>query len=114
MTETLEIVPPERDLWLPFPAEGETWDPHTVHTHYFHFTVPDAAIGSYFYFRYQPGVRSMQGGVCIWEGHDNLDVLEMAYHDYQTTMGWPRIEGNTITTDNGMRLDFIEPGRQVR
>ena len=26
-------------------------------------------------------------------------------------MRWPKVEGNTITTDNGLRIEFTEPGK---
>ena len=26
---------------MPRPAEGESWDPHTIHTHYFGFSIPE-------------------------------------------------------------------------
>jgi hypothetical protein len=36
----LEQQPPETDLWLPLPSEGQQLDPRAVHTHYFGFSVP--------------------------------------------------------------------------
>ena len=39
---TIAVQPPETDLILPLPAAGEEWDPWTIHTHYFGFTVPAA------------------------------------------------------------------------
>jgi hypothetical protein len=52
--------------------------------------------------------------VCIFRGLDNVEYTDMAYLDYEITMPWPHIEGNAITTDNGLRIDFIAPGRTAR
>lgn len=108
------IAPPESDLWLPTPAAGETWEPFTVHTHYFSLSVPEAELGMYMYLRYQPASLTSQGGIAIFRGNDNLELLDMAHHDYRITMGWPVVEGNTVTFDCGVVLDFLEPGKRVR
>jgi hypothetical protein len=105
--------PPETDLHLPLPGD-EQWDPHTIHTHYFGLSIPEAAIGAFIYIRYQPAFPLIQGGVAIFRGLDNVSPLGMAHLDYEMTMPWPTIDGNTITTDNGLRVDFLEPGRKVR
>lgn len=110
----LATHPPESDLWLPLPAEGEAWDPHTVHTHYFGFSIPEAAIGAFMYIRYQPAFRLAQGGVCVFRGLQNLHVLDAEHLDYEMTMPWPEIDGGTITTANGLRIEFLEPGRVAR
>jgi len=110
----LTTVPPEYDLWLPHPAEGETWDPHTTHTHYYSFSVPEAEIGAFIYNSYKPGTHSMHGGICIFRGQDNLDPLEIDYHDYQIQMGWPAVDETSITTDNGLRFEYVKPGEETR
>ena len=102
------------DLLLPLPGDGEQWDPHLIHTHYFGFSVPEAWIGAFLYIRYQPAFPLSQGGVCVFQGTDNIEYTDMAFLDYEVTMPWPRIEGTTITTDNGLSIDFIEPGRTAR
>jgi hypothetical protein len=38
---------PETDLWLRLPDDADRIDPHTIHTHYFGFTVPEAALGGF-------------------------------------------------------------------
>lgn len=106
--------PGDTDMVLPLPEPGEHWDPHLIHTHYFGFSVPEAAIGAFLYVRYQPEFPLAQGGVCIFAGTDNVEYTDIAYLDYELTMPWPKIEGNTITTDNGLSIDFIEPGRTAR
>jgi hypothetical protein len=111
---TLRTHPAETDLLLPLPATGETWDPHLIHTHYFGFSVPDAQIGAFLYVRYQPAFPLSQGGVCVFQGTDNVEYTDIAYLDYEITMPWPRVEGTTITTDNGLCIDFLEPGRTAR
>src|SRR5215210_681304 len=113
---SIDICPPEMDTWLPTPAPGETWDVHTVHTHYFGFSVPEAAVGSFIYARYQPGASSMQGGLSIFRGHDNLEHQEVDYLDYQSIMGWPRIEddGRRIVQDCGLTFEFLELGKRMR
>jgi hypothetical protein len=108
------VHPPETDLLLPLPGPGEQWDPHTIHTHYFGFCIPEAAIGAFLYLRYQPAFPLSQGGVAIFQGLDNVEHTDMAYLDYETTMPWPTIDGNTITTDNGLRIEFTEPGKTAR
>jgi hypothetical protein len=106
--------PPETDLILPRPA-GEDWDPHTIHTHYFGLSVPAAALGAFIYVRYQPTFPLCQGGVCIFRGLEgNTSPIDMEFLDYEITMPWPEIDGNTITTANGLRIEFTEPGRAVR
>ncbi len=108
------IHPPETDLLLPLPADGEQWDPHLIHTHYFGFSVPEAAIGVFFYLRCQPTFPLSQGGVCVFQGTDNVEYTDMAFVDYEITMPWPTIDGNRITTANGLGIEFTEPGRTAR
>jgi hypothetical protein len=105
--------PPETDLILPLP-NGEQWDPHTVHTHYFGLSVPEARIGAFIYIRYQPSFPLCQGGVCIFQGMDNVHLTDIEFLDYEITMPWPEIAGNTVTTANGLRIEFLEPGRKAR
>lgn len=106
--------PPETDLLLPLPAEGEEWDPHTIHTHYFGASVPEAELGLFAYVRYQPAFPLCQGGVCIFRGLDNPQPLDFEHIDYEITMPWPKIDGSTIETANGLRIEFLEPGRRAR
>jgi hypothetical protein len=110
----IPVQPPETDLFVPLPPEGAGWDPYTIHTHYFGFSVPERALGGFIYVRYQPAFPLSQGGVCVFHGLDNAQPLDMAFMDYRITMPWPRIEGATITTDNGLRIEFLEPGRRAR
>jgi hypothetical protein len=105
--------PPETDLLVPLPAEGEQWDPHTVHTHYFGFAVPEADLGFFLYIRYLPYYPASQGGVQAYQRLDNLATTDCAYYDYEITMPWPTVEGNRFTTANGLSVDFVEPGRLV-
>lgn len=106
--------PGETDLWLPLPGEGEQWDPHLIHTHYFGFSIPEARLGAFLYVRYQPAFPLSQGGVCIFSGTDNLEPTDVDFLDYEITMPWPEIQGSTITTANGLRIAFTEPGRSAR
>lgn len=106
--------PPETDLILPLPAAGERWDPWTVHTHYFGFSIPEAELGAFLYVRYQPELRLCQGGVGVFRGLDNVHVGDVEFIDYRITMPWPEIDGNVITTANGLRIEFLEPGRTAR
>ena len=109
----LQTHAPETDLALPLP-HGEHWDPHTIHTHYFGFSVPEAELGAFLYVRYQPAFPLSQGGVCIFRGLQNVTPLDMEFMDYQITMPWPEIGGNVIETANGLRIEFVEPGRSAR
>ena len=106
--------PPETDLVVPLPGPGEEWDPHTIHTHYFGFCVPEAELGAFLYVRYQPAFPLSQGGVALFRGTENNHVLDMAFLDYEITMPYPTIEGNSFTTANGLRIDFTDPGREAR
>ncbi|EHB59114.1 hypothetical protein MycrhDRAFT_1550 [Mycolicibacterium rhodesiae JS60] len=114
MSSQLVVHAPDTDLLLPLPGPDESWDPHLIHTHYFGFSVPEAAIGAFIYIRYQPAFPLSQGGVCVFQGNDNVEPTDIAYHDYEMTMPWPTVEGNTITTDNGLSIEFVEPGRTAR
>ena len=105
--------PPETDLILPLPG-GEHWDPHTIHTHYFSFSIPEAAIGAFLYLRYQPAFPLSQGGVAIFRGTDNISSMDIDHLNYEITMPWPDIDHNTISTANGLRIEFLEPGRVAR
>ena len=58
----LGIANPETDLYLPLPTAGETWDRHTLHTHYFGFQIPEAEIAAFIYIRYLPAFRSRRAG----------------------------------------------------
>jgi hypothetical protein len=109
----LEIHPPETDLIGVEPGDRD-WEPHTVHTHYFGFQVPEAQIGGFTYIRYQPYFPLSQGCVCIFEGMDNVAHLDMAYLDWQMAMPYPQVDGQTITTANGFRIEFLELGRVAR
>jgi hypothetical protein len=102
---------PDTDLLLPLPRADEQWDPCTIHTHYFGLTVPEAQLGGFLYVRYMPSFPLSQGGVCLFRGMDNPTPLDMEFLDYEMTMPWPTVEGSTITTANGLRIEFTEPGR---
>lgn len=110
----LNTQPPDSDLILPLPGEGEKWDPFVVHTHYFGFTIPEHGIGGYLYIRYQPSFPMCGGGVHIYKGPDNLLTTHCEHLDYELTMPWPTIEGNKITTRNGLSFDFVELGKIAR
>lgn len=105
---------PETDLIVPLPAEGEQWDPYTIHTHYFGFNVPERGLGVFSYIRYLPAFPCAQGGVLVYSGLDNLTTSDLAHHDYQMSMPWPTIEGNRFSLANGLSYDFVEPGRTAR
>jgi hypothetical protein len=110
----LRTNPPETDLWLPRPSAGETWDPHTIHTHYFGLSVPEAAIGVFVYVRSQPVFGLCSGGVCIFRGLDNRFPLGIEHLDWTVTMPYPEIVDGALTTANGLRIEFLEPGRVAR
>ena len=93
---------------------GESWDPHTIHTHYFGFSVPEARIGAFIYVRYQPASRFARAASASSAASTTLSPLDMDYLDYEMTMPWPEVDGNTITTANGLRIEFLEPGRGAR
>jgi hypothetical protein len=108
------VVPPETDLIIPLPAPGETWNPETIHTHFFGCPVGDHAISVFTYIRYLPAFRACQGGVIVYEGMDNVVLAALAFHDYRLAMPWPVLDGNSVTTVNGLRYDFVEPGQRTQ
>lgn len=110
---TLASQRPESDLIGTVPGDGP-YEPHTVHTHYFGFQIPEAAIGGFTYIRYQPYFPLSQGSVCIFQGTDNLAPLDISYLDWQMTMPYPELDGNVITAANGYRIEFTELGRRAR
>jgi len=113
---TLSIQPGPTDLLLPRPAPGpgESVHPYTVHTHYFGFSIPEAAIGAFLYARYMPAFGLSQGGPVIFRGMDNTVPLDVEYHDYRATMPWPAVEGHAIRFDCGYEIDFVKPGELVQ
>ncbi|TAM65764.1 tyrosine protein kinase [Mycobacterium sp.] len=111
---TFPTHPGSTDLLIPTPARDEHWDAHRIHTHYFGFSVPDAQIGAFLYIRYQPEFRQTHGGVCIFQGLDNVSLTDIEYLDYQIAMPWPEVVGTTITTANGLDIEFLEPGKIAR
>lgn len=111
---TLATQPAETDLLIPRPEPGDDLHPCTVHTHYFGFSVPEAAIGAFLYARYMPAFGLAQGGPVIFRGLDNPAPLGVEYHDYRATMPWPAVDGNTIRLDCGYEIEFVEPGELVR
>ena len=105
--------PGETDLLLPDPNGGD-WPPMTVFTHCSLLSVPDAAISVFVYLRCQPHFGLSQGGVSIFRGLDNPDVLGVEHLNYCLTMPWPTVEDGRIATANGLTLDFVEPGATLR
>ena len=110
----LATHPPETDLIMPLPGPGESWDPHTIHTHYFGFCVPEAAIGVFAYVRAQPYFPLCQGGVVVFQGLDNVTPLDAAHVNFEATMPWPTLGERTVETANGLHIEFVELGRVVR
>lgn len=92
----------------------ETHRPHTVHTHYFGFCVPEAGIGAFTYIRYQPFFGLSQGNVMIFQGNDNIVPLDMAHLNWVMTQPWPTVEGNRITTSENYSIEFLELGAMAR
>ncbi len=112
---SLPIVSPQADLLLPLPQPGERWASHLVHTHYFGFSIPEAALGAFIYIRYQPAFPLCQGGVCIFSGLDNVNLMDIDFLDYQNTMPWPQAEPDgPIETANGLRITYPELGRHAQ
>jgi hypothetical protein len=106
--------PPESDLLIPLPDPGDSWDPHTLHTHYFGLSVPEAKLGGFIYIRYMPYFGLCQGGVCLFRGMQNIHSIDMAFCDYQITMPYPTVQGNRIATANGLAIEFTKPGSEAR
>jgi hypothetical protein len=110
----LAVQPPETDLIVPLPEPGELWDPHTIHTHYFAFCLPDSQMAVFTYIRYQPAFPLCQAGVLVYRGLENRYLADSLFHDYQITLPWPQVDGNAITSANGLTYDFVEPGRRAQ
>jgi hypothetical protein len=113
LTTEIAVHGPETDL-IGVVAGEEGFEPHTVHTHYFGFQVPEAGIGAYTYIRYQPYFPLSQGGVVIFQGFDHRVPLDAAHLDYRMTMPYPTVDGPVITTTNGLCVEFLELGRRAR
>jgi hypothetical protein len=90
------------------------WNPHTIHTHYFGFAVPEAEIGVFLYVCWMPAFSLIQGGPVIFQGLDNVHATDSLHQDYQMTMPWPQVVANAYTTANGLRVEFLEPGKRIR
>ena len=58
---SIGVHEPVQDLWMPRPAEEERWDPHTIHTHYFGFSIPEQEIGAFIYLAPAPHWASTVG-----------------------------------------------------
>jgi hypothetical protein len=106
--------PPESDLWIPRPQEGDLWERYTTHTHYFGFCIPEEKIGVFIYVRYLPVINISAGGVCAFQGLENHRPLDCDYIDFYNTLPYPKIEGNVITVENGIKINFLEPGKKVQ
>src|SRR5262249_7420292 len=50
----------------------------------------------------------------IFQGLDNVHHLDVEFLDWEMAMPYPEVDGRTITTANGFRVEFLEPGRQAR
>ena len=109
----LTAAPLSTDLHIPLPPDGAAWDPHMIHTHYFGFSIPEHELGCFIYIRYQPAFNMCGAGVSIFQGTDNHTVLDATYLDYLVTAPWPQVSGNTITTINGLTIDFLDPGHDI-
>lgn len=109
-----EVRSPDVDLWMPVPDNYSEIDPHTIHTYYFGFSVPEAEIGGFIYIRLQPAFKMCQGGVVVFRGLDNIELLDVEHLNWQNSMRWPHVNGNTITTPHGLTVEFVELGRTVR
>lgn len=77
----------------------ENWDPHTIHTHYFGFSIPSAEIGAFLYIRYQPAFPLCQGGVSIFRGPT---TSERGRRPASTTS--PRSAASSASRPNNGRL----------
>jgi hypothetical protein len=112
---THHILGPESDLFGTDPNEQKgKYGPHTTHTHYFGFQIPEEGIGCYSYVRYLPYFPLMQGNVMVFQGTDNHQLLDMAHLDYEMTCPWPEVDDNTIRTTQGYEIELIEPGKKAR
>lgn len=110
---TLGMQLGKTDLLIPTPAAGELWDPHTVHTHYFGFSIPEHAIGAFAYIRYMPATGICHAGFLVYQGIDNLVLQDCLHHDYQIGCPYPEFSGTSVSA-NGLTFDFVEPGKSVQ
>lgn len=113
-SKELPLQSPDFDIYMPLPAEGEVLDPCTILTYYFGFSIPEAAIGGFIYGRNQPAFPLSQGGVCIFQGTDNYDFLDMEFSDYRNTMPWPVVTENSVEYINRLKFEFLELGKRAR
>lgn len=113
--------PLESDLWIPKPADGETWPDHTIHTHYFGFSIPEATppIGVFIYIRLQPVYNLSSGGAMVFRGLENTKPLDVEHCNYINTLPYPEFkttdEGtNILEIKNGLTVEFLEVGKKMR
>jgi hypothetical protein len=52
--------------------------------------------------------------VIIFQGTDNVHHVEIDFLDWEMAMPYPEVDGHTITTANGFRVEFLELGRRAR
>jgi len=105
--------PPETDLLIPKPEPGEQWDPHTIHTHYFGFNIPEHAIGTFAYIRYMPALDMAHAGFMAYQGMENLTLVDCLHHDYNLGCPYPEPDGTAFSA-NGLTFDFVEPGKTAQ
>lgn len=74
------------DLIFPEPAPGDSRDPHTIHTHYFRFSIPQHAIGVFIYVRAQPYFRTCLASVSVFKRIDNLRPLDCEHNNIINTV----------------------------
>jgi hypothetical protein len=108
---TITTVPANADLLFPRPEAGKI-PSHLMHSHYFGFNVPEAALGAFIYLRWQPAFNITSGGVCIFQGLNNLRPLDCEHCNFLVTMPYVEVQGNVIEA-NGLRIEFTDPGKSI-
>lgn len=65
-----------------------------------------------------PVLKIIQGGVCIHKGLNNSRFLDIEHCNFLNSMPWPAtvngaLKNNTVETPNGLRIEFVEPGKKM-
>jgi len=84
-------------------------------THFFGFSVPEAAIHSILYAWHHPNLRSVSGGVHVFQGvKSHSPGAEIADHRHFMSDAALRKTFPNYSLDMGYRVEMLEPGMKFR
>lgn len=102
-------VRPEDDL---FHDPGD--DPFWNESAWFSLAIPERALSGWVYFYHRPNMRYSVGGVALWDP-SGRNTYDCRYHNVGDTVPLPEgAEMFDFTTDNGLRVESVEPLHSYR